>query len=185
MPFICDHCVYTMEEDRPCPWCGGPVHPTGAKSAPTTTEPIRDPTSFEPAAPQTDLKALVPFVFLLVIAVAIMAAAPAIQKQFETAPLPAEIQSDGMLVAVDFSAGWCGPCRALKPTMQQLQGDYWGKVKILTVDIDQRPDLATRHGVRGIPCVVLFDKTGKEAGRRVGARSIAEYVGWFNNELAK
>ena len=69
-------------------------------------------------------------------------------------------------VLVDFNATWCGPCRMLKPTLEQVAAER-PDVTVLGVDIDENMDLAEEYGVFSIPCLVLF-KDGAEADRSVG-----------------
>ena len=68
---------------------------------------------------------------------------------------------------VDFWAGWCGPCKMLAPTIEDLGGQYEGKAVVAKVDIDAEPGLASRFGVMSIPTVILF-KDGAEVDRMVG-----------------
>lgn len=68
---------------------------------------------------------------------------------------------------VDFWAGWCGPCKMLAPTIDQLSDTYTGKAVVAKVDVDAEPGLARRFGVMSIPTVVLL-KDGVEVDRKVG-----------------
>jgi len=77
-------------------------------------------------------------------------------------------------VLVDFYADWCGPCRALKPTIHALADEYAGKVTVLAVNVDKVGELAEKYGVSGIPDVQLF-KGGKPVERLVGVRAQSEY----------
>jgi len=70
-------------------------------------------------------------------------------------------------VLVDFSATWCGPCRALAPVLEKMRDQWSGRVRFYTVDVDASPQLAQRFGVDGFPTVVLFTK-GQEADRVEG-----------------
>ncbi len=70
-------------------------------------------------------------------------------------------------VLVDFWATWCGPCRALAPTIAELATEYSGKVLISKLDVDQNPETAEKFQVFSIPTMILF-KDGKEAERLVG-----------------
>lgn len=69
-------------------------------------------------------------------------------------------------VLVDFNATWCGPCRMLKPILEQVAEER-GDVTVVGIDIDENMDLAESYGVFSIPCLILF-KEGAEANRRVG-----------------
>jgi thioredoxin 1 len=71
---------------------------------------------------------------------------------------------------LDFSAVWCGPCKALAPIVEKLADEYQGKVRVGKIDIDDSPGVPGKFGIRGVPTVVVF-KEGKESGRHVGVTS--------------
>jgi len=71
------------------------------------------------------------------------------------------------LVFVDFWANWCGPCRALAPTVVELAKEYSGKVVVGKLDVDENPATAERFQVFSIPTMIIF-KNGSEAERLVG-----------------
>jgi thioredoxin 1 len=71
-------------------------------------------------------------------------------------------------VLVDFWAEWCGPCRMMGPTVDQVATDYTGKVKVGKLDVDSNQQTAMRYGIRGIPTLLLF-KGGKVVDQKVGA----------------
>ncbi len=68
---------------------------------------------------------------------------------------------------LDFSATWCGPCKALSPIVDKLADEYKGKVRVGKLDIDDSPGVTTKFGIRGVPTILVF-KGGQEAGRHVG-----------------
>jgi thioredoxin 1 len=70
-------------------------------------------------------------------------------------------------VLVDFTATWCGPCKALAPIVDQLANDLDGKVKVGKLDVDESPITAGKFGVRGVPTIMVFHK-GQRAAQHVG-----------------
>jgi thioredoxin 1 len=78
-----------------------------------------------------------------------------------------ETVSKNKVVFVDFWANWCGPCRALAPTIVELAGEYAGKAVIGKLDVDENPSTAEKFQVFSIPTMIVF-KDGKEAERLVG-----------------
>ena len=70
-------------------------------------------------------------------------------------------------VLVDFWAPWCGPCKMIAPTIEELAGEYAGKVRVGKVNTDENPQTATAHQISAIPTVMLF-KNGEVVERFVG-----------------
>ncbi len=68
---------------------------------------------------------------------------------------------------VDFWAEWCGPCKALAPTIDKIADDFQNKVTVAKVDIDANPGVPAKFGIRGIPTVILF-KDGQQVDLFVG-----------------
>lgn len=79
----------------------------------------------------------------------------------------------GMPMLADFSAEWCPPCRQMKPIFHKLQEEYKGKVELITVDVDEKPELAQRYNVSSIPTLVYISPEGKELYRTVGFQTEA------------
>lgn len=78
-----------------------------------------------------------------------------------------EVLKSTLPVLVDFTATWCGPCKALAPIIDQLADELDGKVIIGKVDVDDCPMTAGKYGVRGVPTVLVF-KNGERAAQSVG-----------------
>jgi thioredoxin 1 len=82
------------------------------------------------------------------------------------------------LTLVDFWAPWCGPCRMLTPTLEQLQDEKKDDLQIVKVNIDENPQVAERYRVQNIPFMMLF-KNGESVGEIVGnqpKRKIAQFI---------
>ena len=85
-----------------------------------------------------------------------------------------EVLGSDKPVLVDFNADWCGPCRMLRPAIDQLAEER-EDVKFVSVNIDDEDQLAEKYNVSSIPCIVVF-KDGKEAARSVGLKPKAEIL---------
>ena len=70
-------------------------------------------------------------------------------------------------VLVDFTAGWCQPCKMIDPIVKQLAQDWDGKVKVVKLDADENPNIMMQYGVLGIPTLMLF-KSGEVKERMTG-----------------
>ena len=79
-----------------------------------------------------------------------------------------EVEKNDGLTVVDFWATWCGPCRVIAPILDQLAGEYAGKVKVTKLDVDANIKTASRFNVRSIPMLIFF-KNGKVVDQIVGA----------------
>jgi thioredoxin 1 len=85
-------------------------------------------------------------------------------------------------VLVDFWAEWCGPCKAIGPSIEQLSGEFEGKAKVFKVDVDADPDIATQYGVMSIPAVFVF-KGGKVVDQHVGLAPKERFADMLNRAL--
>ncbi len=85
-------------------------------------------------------------------------------------------------VLIDFFATWCGPCRALAPTVDEIAEERAGKLRVLKCDIDQQPDLANRFGIMSVPTLVLI-KEGRTVETMVGAQPKARLLAAIDQYL--
>ena len=94
---------------------------------------------------------------------------------------PALVQDDKLLV-VDFFATWCGPCKKLSPTLDEVSEEFGDRVNIVKVDVDESEDLAMTYGIRSVPSVLFF-KNGQQVDKFVGALPKSEIVSKIENQL--
>jgi thioredoxin 1 len=71
------------------------------------------------------------------------------------------------IVLVDFYADWCGPCKALHPTLEELDIEFEGKAVISKINVDKNPELSSQYNVSSIPALFYF-KNGKMVGKQLG-----------------
>ena len=81
-----------------------------------------------------------------------------------------ELMESGKPVVIDFWAEWCGPCRMISPSIEELANEYDGKAYIGKYNVDEESDLSSEYGIRNIP-TILFFKDGKLVDKQVGATS--------------
>ena len=92
------------------------------------------------------------------------------------------LQSD-VPVLVDFWAEWCGPCKMIGPSLEELSDELGEQVSIVKLNIDDNPEMPGQFGVRGIPTMILF-KGGAPAATKVGAAPKSQLKGWLEGALA-
>ena len=83
---------------------------------------------------------------------------------------------------VDFWADWCGPCKMIAPVLDEIAGEYAGRIKIVKVNVDDNGATAAKFGVRGIPTLTLF-KGGAIAATKVGALSKSQLTAFIDSTI--
>ncbi len=91
------------------------------------------------------------------------------------------LSGDDTPVLVDFWAPWCGPCRQLAPTLEAVADQEAGRIRIVTVNVDENPKIAARFGIRALPTLLLM-KQGEVISSRFGVQSISSLRGWIDTE---
>jgi thioredoxin 1 len=85
-------------------------------------------------------------------------------------------------VLVDYWADWCGPCKMIAPILDEIAGDYDGKLKVAKLNIDENPVTPPKFGIRGIPTLMIF-KGGNVEATKVGAVSKSQLTAFIDSNL--
>ncbi|MDR6390395.1 thioredoxin [Paraburkholderia phenoliruptrix] len=103
-------------------------------------------------------------------------------KSVTDASFEADVTLNSRPVLIDFWAEWCGPCKALAPTLEKVARNFEGKVDVVKINVDEHPAFRERFGVRGIPALVLMNGS-QELGRIVGPRSATQLASYLDAHL--
>mgnify|MGYP001328757034 FL=1 len=98
------------------------------------------------------------------------------------ATFDAIVKDSDVPVVVDFWAEWCGPCKQIGPSLEELSTEMEGKIKVVKVDVDSNPSAAATLGVRGIPALFLF-KDGQVISNKTGAAPKAALKSWIEDAI--
>ncbi|MBY0225855.1 MAG: thioredoxin [Hyphomicrobium sp.] len=82
-------------------------------------------------------------------------------------------------VVVDFFAEWCGPCKAMAPTLDAVAADMRGKVKVVKVDVDKSPGITTKYGIQAMPTLIVFqggEVKARQSGAMVQKKRLEDFI---------
>ena len=94
----------------------------------------------------------------------------------------ADVLKSDVPVLVDYWAEWCGPCKVIAPVLEEIAGEYAGKMKICKLDIDANESTPPKYGIRGIPTLMLF-KNGAVEATKVGALSKSQLTAFLDSNI--
>lgn len=103
-------------------------------------------------------------------------------KHTSDASFDADVLQSDKPVLLDFWAEWCGPCKAIAPTLDELAAAYEGKLQIVKMNIDENRATPARFGIRGIPTLMVF-KDGQQVATKVGALTKAQIAALVDQHL--
>jgi len=88
--------------------------------------------------------------------------------EFTDANFQQEVINSDIPVLIDFWAVWCGPCKMIAPFIEEIAGEYEGKIKVGKLDVDNNPNVSMQYGIRSIPTLLIF-RDGKVVDQIMGA----------------
>ncbi|MBN9331800.1 MAG: thioredoxin [Comamonas sp. SCN 67-35] len=103
-------------------------------------------------------------------------------KHVSDASFEADVLKSSSPVLVDYWAEWCGPCKMIAPVLDEVAGDYQGRLQIAKVNVDDNREVPAKFGIRGIPTLMIF-KNGELAATKVGAMSKAQLTAFIDQNL--
>ncbi|MCA9814507.1 MAG: thioredoxin, partial [Cyanobacteria bacterium HKST-UBA01] len=103
-------------------------------------------------------------------------------KHVEASDYGTEVLKSKQPVFIDFYAEWCRPCKMLAPTVEELSGEYQGKVKFVKVDIDKAPSVAQMYGITAVPTMIIINK-GKKVKAMTGLQSKEKIKAFISKNL--
>ncbi len=93
-----------------------------------------------------------------------------------------EVLNSEQPVLIEYWAEWCGPCKMIAPLLDEIAGDYEGKLKFTKLNIDDNPNTPPKYGIRGIPTLMIF-KNGNAEATKVGALSKSQLTAFIDQSI--
>ena len=94
----------------------------------------------------------------------------------------ADVLESDKFVLVDFWAEWCGPCKAIAPSLEEISEEMKDKLKVVKVNVDENPSVSQTYSIRSIPALMIF-KDGKKVSEKMGALPKSALQTWVNETL--
>ena len=93
-----------------------------------------------------------------------------------------EVLEQSKLVLVDFWAEWCGPCKAIAPSLEELSEEMSNKLKIVKINVDENPSTSQAYSIRSIPALMIF-KDGEKISEKMGALPKSALESWIKDTI--
>ncbi|NBT34379.1 MAG: thioredoxin TrxA [Betaproteobacteria bacterium] len=103
-------------------------------------------------------------------------------KAVTDASFEADVMKSDLPVIVDFWAEWCGPCKMVAPILEEIGQEYAGRLIVAKLNVDENTAVPAKHGIRGIPTLILF-KNGAVVAQKVGAAAKSQLTAWIDSHL--
>ena len=97
-------------------------------------------------------------------------------------PSFSDIIDNNSIVFLDFWAEWCGPCKAIGPSLEELSEEMANKLKIVKINVDENPSTSQAYGIRSIPALMIF-KDGQKISEKMGALPKSALESWVNETI--